>query len=905
MSESSILKTTQTILNRIELEEQLKIKNRAVGHASILFDGIEKPFWLMRLAALGNYNIIRDLVGNPVTVEPIPNQELKIGGQNVFRDSKMGAFIIQNGLGRHAYNPNGKAIDTVINLKSYYNPTVFNGEPDGIQGMIEELGSTSYSFSSIRALIEEIKGLKVTKEHLEEEIERYKEFSDKVEQLKQELSETERAIVEKQQALKKHMSYEIQLRERAILDKYQDSIKRSKVLNGALVINGGPGTGKTTMLIQRITYLTSPTIEEVIQLSEEDRSILYNKDRSWIFFSPSELLRSYLDYAMRKEGLSSDKEKVTTWELFKQRAAREYGLINADTRRPFVYLKGRSFYKSDINALHNLLDSFNEYYLQYQQNKCKRSYEVNTSSFEWHSLALRIKASLKDMFLIKDLRSFIAAYFNLKESFYADTQKVKTTYVKALTDFSNRLQIIVENDNEIHLWFKNELLATGSSSSLQEDEDDLEVEADLEVFEEDEAGTEDLRLKLSKTLRRIIRKYALSKVDQNTSLSKSDKKFVDQLEKYLDEENLKPIAGGAFFLKYFEKISRGVEINMLREFSLVYKAFRKEKNADIKPFLTLEGIKILEDTLNAKSERNRKATTSEFDFFFYWINSLVKELYKTNTLLYQTSTDKYIVGFRNLYKGVVAIDEATDFTALELISMSTFAYPKFNSVTLSGDLMQRMTANGIQSWDDYTSLSGNVEVASLKIAYRQTPKLLKLASLIYEKNTGTKPDFRSYALEDNKYPEPLYFVNDDDEQRIQWIADRVTEINKVYGDAIPSIALFVKDDAEVTKVAQMLNNNNSITELFISAIPCIGGQILGDKQNIRVFPIQHIKGLEFEAVFFWDIDTIGTVEYDLLDKYIYVGLSRATFYLGITAVNGFPEELMYLKESLSDTGKWL
>jgi DNA helicase IV len=284
---------------------------------------------------------------------------------------------------------------------------------------------------------------------------------------------------------------------------------------------------------------------------------------------------------------------------------------------------------------------------------------------------------------------------------------------------------------------------------------------------------------------------------------------------------------------------------------------------------------------------------------------MIKEIYKTNTLLYENSNDKFVSAFRNVYKGVVAIDEATDFSPLELISMSTFAYPKFNCVSLSGDLMQRMTTNGIRSWEDYTSLITNTDIESLKIAYRQTPNLLKLASIIYEKNAGVIPDFRSYASEDSKYPDPLFFVNEDQEQRVNWIAERITEINKIYGDAIPSIAVFVKNDSEVVKVANLLNNNNSITELFITAIACIGGQILGDKQNIRVFPIEHIKGLEFETVFFWDIDTLDTLEYNLLDKYIYVGLSRATFYLGITAIEDFPEELRYLKTVMKENGRWL
>jgi UvrD-like helicase C-terminal domain len=904
MSESTILKTTETILNRIELEDQLKIKNKAIGHAVLKMDDVDKPFWLMRFGADANHRIVRDFVGNPVIVEPIPDQQLKIGGQNIFRDSKLGAFIIQHNLGRHSYNPNGtKSFETIIKLKSDYSPSIYDGEPDAIQGSIEQLDFPSYKFASLRNLIKELKDLSVTKERLEAEIEQQKEFSDKVAQLKEELSATEAAILEKQMALKRHMSYEIQLRERGILDKYQEAIKRSKVLNGTLIINGGPGTGKTTMLIQRITYLTTPTIEEVFELNEEDKNLLFNKGKSWIFFSPSELLRTYLDYAMRKEGLNSDKDNVTTWELFKQRAAREYGLINSETRRPFIYQKSKSFYKSDSNSLKEFLNRFEHFFVEFQRNKCRRSFELNTSTFQWHSLAVRIKAALKNMLSFSEMKQFISAYFNLNENFNAETQIQKSNYFKALNDSASGIQVRVENDKETLSWFNADFKE--SATKYSEEDDDLEDELEDDAFDDEAPNIDDFRLRLSRLLKRLLRKVALSKVDENTRLTKGDKYYFERIERFVQEDTLKPISEGAFFLKYFEKISRGIEINLIREFPLIYKLYRREKFEEMKTFLTEEGIQTLEGNLNGKSEKNRKATTNEFDFIFYWINSLVKHIYRSNKILLDNSKDKCIEGFKNLHKAVVAIDEATDFSSLELLAMSSFSHPKFNSVTLSGDLMQRMTANGLKSWEDFTSLIDNVEIGSLKIAYRQTPNLLKLASLIYKQHTGIEADFQSYTAENENYPSPLYYCDENEEKRIQWIADRIVEINTVYSNSIPTVAIFAKDDFEVSKVAHLLNNNQSIVELFLSAVPCVGGQILGDRQNIRVFPVEHIKGLEFESVFFWDIDTIETDQEDLVNKYIYVGLSRATFYLGITCLNNFPEKLSILKSQINTTGTWL
>ena len=63
---------------------------------------------------------------------------------------------------------------------------------------------------------------------------------------------------------------------------------------------------------------------------------------------------------------------------------------------------------------------------------------------------------------------------------------------------------------------------------------------------------------------------------------------------------------------------------------------------------------------------------------------------------------------------------------------------------------------------------------------------------------------------------------------------------------------------------------------------CIGGKIRGQENEVRVFDIKHIKGLEFEAVFFIDVQNLYETQPELFDKYLYVGTTRSANYLGIT-----------------------
>ena len=64
---------------------------------------------------------------------------------------------------------------------------------------------------------------------------------------------------------------------------------------------------------------------------------------------------------------------------------------------------------------------------------------------------------------------------------------------------------------------------------------------------------------------------------------------------------------------------------------------------------------------------------------------------------------------------------------------------------------------------------------------------------------------------------------------------------------------------------------------------------------MRGFDIQHIKGLEFEAVFFIGIDQLAALHPELFDKYLYVGTTRAATYLGVTCEGALPPAIEELR----------
>ena len=134
---------------------------------------------------------------------------------------------------------------------------------------------------------------------------------------------------------------------------------------------------------------------------------------------------------------------------------------------------------------------------------------------------------------------------------------------------------------------------------------------------------------------------------------------------------------------------------------------------------------------------------------------------------------------------------------------------------------------------------------------------------------------------------------------VKWLALRIQEIEHVLNE-LPSIAVFVNTDEEVLTLTDalgdVLENEN------ISVVACVKGEIRGQDHAVRVFNVQDIKGLEFEAVFFIGLDRLAKTYPDLFDKYLYVGATRAATYLGITCEQDIPSKMIKLKGSFGE--KW-
>ena len=114
------------------------------------------------------------------------------------------------------------------------------------------------------------------------------------------------------------------LRLNPILDETQNKAKRKHLYDGyTVIIDGGPGTGKTTTLIQRLRLLIDleglldlELNGEILKLKDDLKELIANPMKNWIFFSPTDSLRIYLKNNMNTEGLLDTDNKTKVWSTY-------------------------------------------------------------------------------------------------------------------------------------------------------------------------------------------------------------------------------------------------------------------------------------------------------------------------------------------------------------------------------------------------------------------------------------------------------------------------------------------------------------------------------------------------------------------------------------------------------------
>ena len=187
-----------------------------------------------------------------------------------------------------------------------------------------------------------------------------------------------------------------------------------------------------------------------------------------------------------------------------------------------------------------------------------------------------------------------------------------------------------------------------------------------------------------------------------------------------------------------------------------------------------------------------------------------------------------------------------------------------------------------------------VDVHHVRIAYRQNRRLRELVADLSLDAGATPPESPGWGEEADVHP--LLAERVDGERLAQWLAERILEVESAIGQ-LPSIAVFVDGEEQIDPLVEQLRS--ILAPENVRIVGCRDGRDVGHELEVRVFDIRHIKGLEFEAVFFVGIDGLAARIPNLSQRFFYVGASRAATYLGVTCKEGLPASLERVRHHFS------
>lgn len=756
--------------------------------------------------------------------------------------------------------PNGTVVEVIE--RAQLRPNAHTDGWDSRDTVVETEDFGPFTIESLRALLTEVAGEEVTEDILGQLL----------------AEETVKAnIID---GVRRSVITKMGLRDQPILDQYQDEIFRLP-LDKRLLILGPPGTGKTTTLIRRLSQkLDTAFLEEgeqrLVETVASAQGIAHAD--SWLMFTPTELLKQYLKEAFAREDVPASDLRIRTWQDYRRELARNaFGVLRtASGGGTFVLKEGlTSLSEAALERPIQWFDDFDAWqrkaYVQELHDAATQLHDAKTPE------VLNLGARLQDILS----RMADGALVSMFGSLAVEVAKVQAlvTSLKKGTDKKIRESLNLQLNRD-----KGFIASLGKFvESIQQQPGTLEVDEDLDEDEGETSAPKTSIEKIVAAYNLAVRAQARAAASKRTvSKASRNGKIIEWLgDRGLTEADRAEVgasllvqASARHFVNPVKRYLDGIPKR--------YRAFRRERQP-ANTWYCHEGFEA------------RDIHPLELDIVLLAILRAAGDLISRPNVLRDIdslawSSLQPILGH---YRNQILVDEATDFSPIQLASMAALAHPRLRSFFACGDFNQRLTTWGARSVDDLKWVFSDFDIKEITVSYRQSKQLNDLARAMILAVGGTEQNASLPAHMDSVGVAPALLEDATNaEATVGWLADRIREIERFVGQ-LPSTAIFVNTEDDVAPVAEALNA--ALAEHNIQVIACREGQTVGQESNVRVFDIQHIKGLEFEAVFFVGIDQLATLHPALFDKYLYVGTTRAATYLGVTCQGTLPSAIESLR----------
>ncbi|BEO68952.1 hypothetical protein SMQE31_44600 [Serratia marcescens] len=758
--------------------------------------------------------------------------------------------------------PNGTVVEVLE--RAQLRPNALAGGWDSRDTVVEAEHFGPFTIESLRALLTAVAGEEVTEDILG--------------QLLAEESVKANII----DGVRRSVITKMGLRDQPILDQYQDEIFRRPIDNRLLIL-GPPGTGKTTTLIRRLgqkldTAYLDEGEQRLVETIASAQGIAHANN--WLMFTPTELLKQYLKEAFAREGVPASDQRIRTWQDYRRELARNvFGVLRRTSGSGTFVLKDglTSMTDAALERPIQWFDDFDEWqskaYVQELHEAATLLHDAKTPD------VLSLGARLQDI-LSRAADGALAAMFG---SLSVEIAKVQAL-VSSLKEGSDaKIKAALNLQLKRNRAFLDELarmidsLQQGQATE-EDDQDDPDADE-----EEDITASRTGRTAALNAYMQAVRAQARAAASKRTvSKTSRNGKIIEWLgERSLTEADRVEVGASLLVQASARRFVNPVK-RYLEGIPKRYRAFRRERQP-ANTWYRHEGFEA------------RDIHPLELDIVLLAILRAAGDLLSRPNVQRDIDSPAWsslqpILGH---YCNQILVDEATDFSPIQLASMAALTHPRLRSFFACGDFNQRLTTWGARSADDLKWVFADFDIKEITVSYRQSKQLNDLARAMIRAVGGTEQNASLPAHMDSMGVAPALLEHATNAETIVgWLADRIREIERFVGQ-LPSTAIFVNTEDDVAPLADALNI--TLAEHNIQVIACREGQAVGQESNVRIFDIQHIKGLEFEAVFFVSIDQLATLHPALFDKYLYVGTTRAATYLGVTCQGSLPSAIESLR----------
>ncbi|TQK04941.1 ATP-binding domain-containing protein [Herbaspirillum sp. SJZ107] len=672
------------------------------------------------------------------------------------------------------------------------------------------------------------------------------------------------------------------LRDQPVLDQYQDEIFRLP-LDKRLLILGPPGTGKTTTLIRRLGQkLDSAFLDEdeqrVVEMLGTAQGVTHAN--SWLMFTPTELLKQYLKEAFAREGVPASDQRIKTWHEYRRELARKaFGVLRTTTGGGTFVLKD-NLPSLRAEAQDRPIHWFDDFNMWQRGFYAKELHEAATMLREATAPAVQSLGERFQSIVGQTADGSLASTF---ASLAAELPKVQALAASLKEASDNKIKASLNLQLNRNRSFVDELAhfidgLQHAQAPDTDEQDDLDVDED-----DDSAAPRTGRAAAANAYMQAMRAQARAVVSKR-AVSKSSRngKIIEWLrDRGLTEMDYAEVGPSLLVQANLRRFANPVK-RYLDGVPKRYRAFRRERQQT--------GAWYQSDGFEA-----RDIHPLELDIVLLAILRAAGDLISRANVLRDIDNPAWssLQPFLGHYRNQILVDEATDFSPVQLACMAALSHPRLRSFFACGDFNQRLTTWGTRSATDLKWVFADFDIKEITVSYRQSKQLNDLARAMIQVVGGTEQNISLPAHVDSAGVAPALKEHAaSTDVVVGWLADRIREIERFVGQ-LPSTAIFVHSEDDVAPLADALNA--ALVEHNIQVVACREGQVVGQESNVRVFDIQHIKGLEFEAVFFIGIDQLAAKHPALFDKYLYVGTTRAATYLGVACEGTLPTVIESLR----------